>query len=106
MALTLPRNVQHSYVGIAAVPSSLDDTGTKIRPAPSATAPVTIASGCVSTFVFQRSLPFMSSAYAVAVASPKKIDRCGPLPPTTGVDRTPASASNVQTMQPELASSA
>src|SRR6266699_3574866 len=49
-ALTLPLNVQHSYVGITAVPSSSDDTGTKTRPLLNATAPVTIASGCVSTF--------------------------------------------------------
>src|SRR6478672_3241901 len=57
-ALTLPRNVQHSYDGMTAVPSSIDATGTYTRPLAKATAPVTIASGCVSTFTFQRGFPF------------------------------------------------
>src|SRR5438067_1324699 len=96
-ALTLPLNVQHSYVGMTAVPSSIDDTGTNTRPPATATAPVTIASGCGSTFTFHRSLPVATSTeYALAFASPKYSARLAPVPLTTGVDRTPPSASNAQ----------
>src|SRR5215471_44507 len=80
-ALTLPRNVQHSYVGMTAVPSSIDDTGTNTRPLLTATPPVMIASWCVSTFVFQRIAPVAtSSAYAFAFASPKYSVRVAPVP--------------------------
>src|SRR5438128_557196 len=48
-ALMLPLKVQHSYVGMTAVPSSIDEIGTYTRSLLNATAPVTIASGCLST---------------------------------------------------------
>src|SRR5215831_246505 len=105
-ALTLPRKVQHSYDGMAAVPSSIEAAGTYTRLPANATAPVIIASRCASIFVFQRSFPFRSREYALALASPKYSALAAPVPPTTGVERTPASASNAHTMQPDFASSA
>src|SRR5262249_49881944 len=105
-ALTLPRNVQHSYEGRAAVPSSIEAAGTYTRFPAKATAPGIIASRWGSIFVFQRSLPFRSREYALAFASPKYTALAAPVPPTTGVERTPASASKAHTMQPDFASSA
>src|SRR5438093_1339349 len=60
-ATRLPRNVQHSYAGfVAAMDSSLPDTGTYNRPASSFGDPVITASGCSSARVFQSNAPVLA----------------------------------------------
>src|SRR4051812_36561436 len=72
IATRLPRNVQHSYLGLFAETSSRDATGTYRRPRYSTGAPVIRAIGCCSTFVFQSCLPVaISTAKTFALSSPK-----------------------------------
>src|SRR5438132_10899303 len=57
-ATMLPRNVQHSYFGfVAAIDSSLPETGTYRRPDSSFGLPVITASGCSSARVFHTNAP-------------------------------------------------
>src|SRR5205823_5565590 len=57
-ATTLPRNVQHSYLGlVAAMDSSRPETGTYSRPAASLSDPVITAIGCSSARTFHCSSP-------------------------------------------------
>src|SRR3989442_2752790 len=72
-ATRLPRNVQHSYLGfVAAIDSSLPETGTYRRPASSFGEPVITASGYSSAGVRQRCAPvFPSTAYTLPRRSPK-----------------------------------
>src|SRR6516162_8535322 len=69
---TLPRNLQHSYLGSAPATSSKEETGTYKRPPARVGEPVMTAAGCSSSFVFQTSLPVAAStAYTLARMSPK-----------------------------------
>src|SRR5690349_3628370 len=58
---TLPRKEQHAYVGTAAMPSSLEETGTSRRGWPATSAncgePVRIAAACGSTSLYQACAP-------------------------------------------------
>src|SRR2546429_9964832 len=72
-ATTLPRNVQHSYLGfVAASDSSRPDTGTYRRPDSSLGEPVITAPGCSSARVLHRSAPVSASKpHMFARRSPK-----------------------------------
>src|SRR5438552_4043024 len=109
-ATRLPRNVQHSYVGLPPCASSLDATGTYRRPSCSVGVPVMFALRCSSIARVQSCSPVAaSSAYAVARPSPKYAANLPAAPgrgPMTIPVRTAAFAWYVQTMQPLLASSA
>src|SRR4051812_21190682 len=60
--IRLPRNLQHSYVGIAPVASSTDDIGTNKRPLYSTGDPVMRAAGCSSSRRVHFSSPVAASS--------------------------------------------
>src|SRR5581483_11326091 len=60
-AATPPRNVQHGYSGFPAPDSSSDEIGTNNRCPASFGAPVTRATGCVSTRSRHTSAPVSAS---------------------------------------------
>src|SRR3954469_12905743 len=103
MAYTLPRNLQHSYVGCAPDTSSIDDIGTYSRPLYSTGEPVIRAAGCSSRRRVHFNWPVTaSSAYTVARMSDTNAVGASPgfATPITTAARTPPSALNVHARQP------